>query len=575
MHPRRSPRDLPYQDLPVRGGMWLDDETRPPGYARVVVNMLDGEVRRGSLSTRIVLNSNGIMAGGLFGIRTPQGTRYKLALAGTTTPIGYCVDGSLTAYSSQFVTSYPRATTTTYHANAVVGSAAIPATWGRIGNRAIVAGPLEGKIGVFEFPSSGRPVMRVAYGFDRTVEPYSAGDDAGPYLRTPPYAVACCVHQNRVVVVDQNGVVWFSNAGDPDGWPYNNRFYLQDALGAEATTCIAGAAEGHLVVSQRDGLWVVEGGLADIATTTIARRSVYGRGFVAPGSVQTVDSGVVVGLSAGGPFMWANGNYIPAGGKVGDTHGPLDALFNGGHMDDFDLDRYRPLVATLPRAISKYDRVSRTYTVAMGAVIDSGDDPADHRLRLCWHIPTNRWWMEVHPPTRALLSFSDTRGGVGNFRGDGYGDIFIEGVGDYDQKRTSIIATSNVLIKGRLQVPFIETTPERARPRFLHTTLRRDWNSRPEVSVLGDGRSTQSEQTVTVAVETRDRAFALGETDGFVLGTAVVESDQTVTVKRGLPEGGVGRRVRVEYRTPSTATAGHRFALVSAQLELAGGGKTP
>ena len=52
----RSPRDLPYLDLPL-GRMWLDDATRPRDAYRFAVNIRDGEVRSGLTVRRVSMQA--------------------------------------------------------------------------------------------------------------------------------------------------------------------------------------------------------------------------------------------------------------------------------------------------------------------------------------------------------------------------------------------------------------------------------------------------------------------------------------------------------------------------------------
>ena len=373
---RLTPWNFPLVDLPVTGGMWVDDATRPPGAHRFSVNVRNGIVRPGSLYDSTLgtglAGAGAVMPNGIYSYRTPQGCHYKIALRGTTDPRVSVVQGSRVIFSGQLVSSAPRATTTTYHANVNAQSAQVPVTWGRIGNKVVFCGPLEGKIGVVEFHRSGRPEFRLARAYDRTIldQRFNAADDVGPYRRSPPYAVSLAVHEGRVVVVGQDGTCYFSNANDVDAYPYNNLFYLQDGMGSERTTSLASVSEGRLVVSQRDGIWDIEGALSAIATTTVAKRTMYGRGVVAPASVQVVANGVMMALSEAGPFMWVSGTYIPASGALSDGVGPVGALFNRSHIDDLDIDRYRPLASGLAGAISRYSKRLQVYEVAIGALVD-------------------------------------------------------------------------------------------------------------------------------------------------------------------------------------------------------------
>jgi hypothetical protein len=568
--PRLTPHGAPLVDVPVAGPVHMNDANRPAGHCRFSVNTIGGIVRPGSvydsvLGTLATLGSTGMAAQGLHEYRTPDGRYFKIAVLGTTgtTVTVHVIRGSRVISSTALQIN----TTTATNARAM--------TWATIGNRVLFAGgPLQGTLGLIEFNDDGSVDVRPAGAYDRTVNPFSAGDAAGPYRLSVPPCYAVSAHQGFAVIIGESGVVYFSNLNDPEGWPLNYFFLLADGTGNDKTVAIASVAQGHLFVGQRSGIWDIEGSLADIATTTVARKTAAGFGPIAPASVQVFDNGQVMFLSERGPVLWASGDYIPASGLFSYFTDQIGALFSDERMDDLDVERYRPLRSHLAYAISRFSRREQTYELALGAIVDSGDAPEDRRLRLRYHVPSKTWTVHVHPPTAALLASHDAHDDEVLMRADRTGLVFFEGYGDVDQTLSGV-AIANDAISARIQTPFADFTPERGRPRRLWMTLLRDWTSSVEVAVLPDRRSSQDEQTVTAAGETRDIAFSAdGQTDGFTFGTSELESDQAATVRRGLPPLAAGRRVRFEFRTPDGATAGHRWGITGLQLELTGGGRS-
>lgn len=563
MGARVSPRGLEYMPLPVRGGMWMDDATRPEGYCRVSVNIRNGAVRPGSLYDDVLATSvgSGTLPNCAFDYRSEDGQHFKLILRGTTNPTVGVVRGS------RVVTTASIGSQNTAH------TATRVTTWAAFGSVVAFCGPTDGRIGIVDFGSDGIASGRTARGYDRTVNPFGLADDDGPWRLAPPRAVAVTRHQGRLVLAGENGSLYIGNPFDVDGIAVNLFLTLGDGPGTEVFGGFASVAEGRFFVGDRNNVYDVQGSLGDLATTTVARRAASGLGPIAPASVQVLDNGKVMYLSESGPVLWAPGTYQPGSGEVTTFDAQIGALFRSGFYADFDIERYRPRRAYMRHAISRYSRKNQVYEVAMAANHAQNADPEDRNLRLRYHVPTGAWSIEIHADTRGFGCARDAHGEEVLYRVDSAGRLFFEDVGDID----TWSPLDERATAARLQVPFVNTTPERGRPRYLHLAMERTWTSSMQVAVLPEGASSQDEATFTVTPETRTTvAFSSdGTSDGFVLGTSRCESDQVVQVgKRGIPSRGVGRRVRFEFSTPSTAAAGARWGLQDAQIELGGGGRT-
>lgn len=553
--------------LPVTGGMWLDDETRPPGHARLIVNVRSGEVRPGSQ-----FHVNGgklgddpgktdvfdVYPGGLFGYRTQQGAYHVFLLEG----IG--ADGltpqivDMIGFRSAFVSSLP----------AIPSKAAkrIPATWCGLENHVLVAGPLDGQIGHIDLDESGVPSIGRLTLFDRGADPFSPGDDLGPYLGAPPRTVAICTHQDRLVMVTADGTVFFSNLRDPQAIPANNFFTLRNGLGYDKAVAAVSTSSGEMLVLQRDNVWVVRNDLSELRGTHV-ERAPFTNGPASPAAVQVVD-GRVYGLGENGPWVYPGGDLAP---------GVFGPLFLGGPDTGLDIEKYRPTPAALSQAISRYCSKTGVVEWAIGVLLDPDTDTAEDRvLRLCWDTRRNKGWIEIHPSTQAFAAVEDGHDEEVLIRASGEGLLFFEGIGDFDEAvDNDTLVTSDVLINAEIQFEPIDATPERARLRWAHLLLDRRWNSEVAISVCADDTSADDqEQANSAAGLEDDTAFSSdGSSDGYRLGTDTLDTRSTNAVKRGLPRVGAGTRPWIRLHTPADATAGHRWACHRLDIEFQGGAR--
>jgi len=568
---RRSPRGNAVTDLQgVRGGVYLDDGSRPPKSHRFSLNVRRGALRPGSMFDSVLGYDlfGTIYINGLTDYRTSLGTHYTIVVGyAWGAHMAYILRGSHVIESGIIATAVSEET-----------SARKVVTWGKLGNTVVCAGPFDGAIGIIEFQDDGGFDIRTATGINRAEDglEQSASDDPGPYLLNPPLADIVAIHQDRVMVVEEGtGVLRFSNIRDIDGWPANNFIYLQGNRTTERTTALASISEGRMLVGQRDRVWAVSGSLLELAEAT-ARPILHGIGIVGPATVQVVGN-TVVALSERGPIAFMSGQDIPAttvhqylGGE-----GAVCPLFDSGFTPaDSVLEKYRPLPSGLFTAVSRYSQRDNAYEVTYEAAIDERDQIL-RRARLRYDFGEGAWSIEQHPPAVALAAIDDGHDDEQLVRIDEFGLMYFEGVGDFDQHYTWMMKyPEDAAIDGWIEFAPVEFTPERGRVRYVYLTAGCDNLIAVDAHVLGDGMSRDDEATASRGFETRDRGFSTdGATNGYTFATDKLESGRTRTRRIGCPPRAAGQRVRVRVSTPSPSAAGNRFTLLQAQAEVVQKGK--
>ena len=348
---------------------------------------------------------------------------------------------------------------------------------------------------------------------DRDLNPYSPGDDPGPYLGRIQQASAMTVFQHRVCLASGNRV-YTSNVGDPFGWSATQ--YV-DLPGQGNVVALAPGDRYLLVMKERGGA-VLTGGLTSQTDTSVDVIDQKGVGALTHRGLLTVPGGHITLNHEGVFFLAPNAQPAELSKDIRNfLQGDVGLQFGG------DASRYLPVRSSFYNAPGAYlpGRREVYYALSTGTNTpvrgtDSGDvraRPNGRDLMLVGHIGNDkvRWSIQENGNTRivdSLCGWVDADGFDRLLSGTHDGRVMVHNVGDTDQ----IAATQ--------ANPGTHTayTVERQLAPVTVTRSGRASINRLEVAFGEVERSTSAQLTVRYAAGNADGGFSTTR-DASVIGS--------------------------------------------------------